>query len=123
MKGRIKTWISGLTVLVLVLVGVAAVVRNLPQKQKWLLIGRHSAERYGRALLTDDLKEQEKYQQHFIDYVVVTDPRTKTVLFSPHENHETAFIYAPSHTENEIDYQSGKATRIAARWYCLKRMN
>lgn len=120
MKGRIKTWISGLVVFVLVLVGIAAVGRHLPEKQKWLLIGRHSAERYGRALLSGDFKEQQKYQNDFIDYVVITDPRTKTVLFSPHENHETAFIYAPSHTENEIDSQSGKATRIAAGWYSLK---
>lgn len=120
MKGRIKARISGIVVFVLVLVGIAAVGRHLPEKQKWLLIGRHSAERYGRALLAGNSKEKERYQNDFIDYVVIADPHTKTVFFSPHENHEAAFIYAPSHTENEIDYQSGKATRIAAGWYSLK---
>lgn len=122
MKGRIKTWISSLVVFVLLVVGIAVVGRQLPEKEKWLLIDRHSAERYGSALLEGDLKKQEKYQNDFIDYVVATNSRTKTVLFSPHahENHETAFIHAPSHTENEIDYQSRKAIRIAAGWYSLK---
>jgi len=120
MKGRIKAWISGVVVFVLLVVGIAVVGRHLPEKQKWLLIGRHSAERYGSALLAADFEKQEKYKDDFIDYVVVIDSRTKTVLFSPHDNHETAFIYAPSHTENEIDYQSRKATRIAAGWYSLK---
>ena len=120
MKGRIKTWISSLVVFALVLVGIVAMGRHLPEKQKWLLIGRHTAERYGRALLAGDFKEQEKYQNDFIDYVVITDPSTKTVLFSPHEKHDTTFIYAPSHTENEIDYQTTKAIKIAAGWYSLK---
>ena len=77
MRGRIKNWISGLVVFVLLLVGIAAVGRHLPEKQKWLLIGRHSAERYGSALLAGDFKKQEKYKNDFIDYVVVTDPHTK----------------------------------------------
>jgi len=120
MKGRFKIWIAGFVVFVFLMAGIVVVGRHLPEKQKWLLIGRHSAERYGSALLAGDFKNQEKYQNDFIDYVVVTDPRTKTVIFSPHENHETAFIYAPSHTENQIDYQSRKATKIAAGWYSLK---
>lgn len=120
MKGRIKTWISALVVFVLLLAGIAIVGRHLPEKQKWLLIGRHSAELYGRALLEGNLKEQEKYQNDFIDYVVITDSRTKTVLFSTHQNHDMSFIYAPSHTENEIVYQTTKATKIAAGWYSLK---
>ena len=102
------------------LVGLIVVIRYLPEKQKWLLLAGHSAERYGNALLVGDLKKQEKYQDNFIDYVVVTDPRTKTVLFSPHENHECTFIYAPSHTEHDFEYQSRKATKIVTGWYFFK---
>jgi len=120
MNGRFKTWTGRIIAVAVLLVGLAVVIRYLPEKQKWLLLCRHSAERYGSALLAGDLKKQEKYKDDFIDYVVVTDPRTKTVLFSPHENHEDTFIYAPSHTEHDFEYQSHKATKIATGWYCLK---
>jgi hypothetical protein len=120
MKGRFKTWARRVITVVVFLIGLALVLRFLPEKQKWLLIGRHSAERYGSALLAGDIKGEEKFKDDFIDYVVVTDPRTKTVMFSSHESHDTAFIYAPSLTENEINYQSRKATRIAAGWYSFK---
>ncbi len=115
MKRRIQ--ISALVVFILV--GIAMVVRHLPEKEKWLLIERHSAELYSRALLAGDLKKQHEYQNHFIDYVVVTDQRHKMVLVSPHENHEAAFVFAPTRTESEIAYESRKATKIAAGWYSL----
>jgi hypothetical protein len=104
----------------LAVAGFATVIRFLPEKQKWLLVGRHYAKPYGDALLAGDWKKQERYKNDFIDYVVAVDPRTRTVLFASHDNQEIAFIYAPSHNEDELDYQAHKARKIAASWYYLK---
>ncbi|WP_136526558.1 hypothetical protein [Geomonas ferrireducens] len=114
-----KRTIQTSTLAVFILVGIAIVGRHLPEKEKWLLVERRSAEQYSRALLAGDSKKQQEYQNHFIDYVVVTDQRHKIVLFSPHENHEATFVFAPTHTESEVEYESRKAKKIAAGWYSL----
>jgi len=120
MKSKLRKLLGTIALIFAIVVAIAVIIRFLPEKEKWLLVQRYFAERYGNALLSGDFPKQEKFRGEFIDYVIITDPRAKTVLFSPHENHDIAFIYAPSHTEHDFGYQTRKAIKIANGWYCLE---
>jgi hypothetical protein len=55
----------------------------------------------------------------FIDVLIATNPKKRTVLFSPHDAHEIAVVYAPDSPSESLVYENISAKRIRKNWYAL----
>jgi len=108
-----------ISVLAIAIVVVSYIFSLTPNK-RWLLFTKSEAEIYGNALLSKDLIIKENLKLRFIDCLIVTDLKAKTVLFSPHDNHDVALIYAPTHEGKELIYESDKAVKITGKWFAVK---
>jgi len=105
--------------IIIIILLIGFYIFSLTPNEKWLLSMKSNAERYGDALLSNDATIQEEYKSKFTDYVVSGNRKEMTVLFSPHNNDEILLVYAPTHEDKELIYESVKAVKIANKWYAL----
>lgn len=93
---------------------------TLSPAEKWLLSWRSEAETYARMTLTGNTPMKGALYEDFIDVYVETNPKTRTVLFSPHDNQEIAVVFAPGCSTEQFRYSDElTARRIRGCWYSL----
>jgi hypothetical protein len=105
--------------IIIIILLIGFYIFSLTPNEKWLLYMKSNAERYGDALLSNDATIQEKYKNKFSDCIVASNKKEMTVLFSPQYNDKILVVYAPTHYDTELIYESVKAKKIAAKWYAL----
>lgn len=104
----------------LVVVALAVYVASLTPAERWLALQGSAVQSYADAILANDTASQHQYESDFLDYTVISDPKAKTVLFSPHDNgHDLVLIYAPGHPE-QFKYENMNAKRIRGNWYAVQ---
>ena len=104
----------------LVVVALAVYVASMTPAERWLALQGSAAQSYAEAILANDTASRHKYESDFLDCVVISDPKAKTVLFSPHDNgHDIVLIYAPGHP-GQFKYENMNAKRIRGNWYAVQ---
>jgi hypothetical protein len=68
---------------------------------------------------TEHAADKTSQSSCLLDVVTATNPKDRTALFSPHDNHEIAVIYAPGRSSQQLAYEKHVAHRIRANWYAL----
>ncbi len=114
---RSATAKSLLGLLLLALAG-GAYLYYLSPSERWLIFWGAKAQAYADVILERGAVSKEM-SSDFIDVLVVAKPSERTVLFSPHDAHEVAVIYAPSYTNEGLVYENTTAKRIGKNWYAL----
>ena len=95
-----------------------AYLYHLSPAERWLLFWEAEAQTYANAKLEKRAIPKEM-SDDFIDILTVTDPKKRTVLFSPHSNHEITVVYAPDSPSENLVYENMTANRIRKNWYAL----
>jgi len=108
---------SLLGLLLLTLAG-GAYLYHLSPSERWLIFWGAEAQSYAAAKLENSSVTKE-VSDNFIDVLTVTNPKEHTVLFSPHDNHEIAVVYAPDSSSESLVYENITAKRIRKNWYAL----
>ncbi len=90
----------------------------LSPSERWLIFWGVEAQAYADAMLEKGSVSKEM-SSDFIDVLVVAKPNERTVLFSPHDRHDVAVVYAPSYTNEGLVYENSTAKRIRRNWYAL----
>ena len=91
---------------------------SLSTEDRWVFVMGSKAEAYANAALAGDSYMQKKYADEFTDYVIITNPANKTVLFSAHDDgHNSVLVFAPSETSNIFSIEGMQARRIRGPWY------
>ncbi len=91
---------------------------HLSPPERWLLFWGAKAQAYANAMLENG-SVPKTMSDDFIDVLVTSDPKGQTVLFSPHDTHEVAVIYAPNRSADVLVYENTSAKRIRENWYAL----
>ena len=117
----VRRAVLNLTFTVTFLVAAAAVyLWSLSPSERWLLFWKSEAETYARMALAGQFPTEGPLYEDFIDTYTETNPKTKTVLFSPHDNHDIAVIFAPGNSSEQLKYNDQfTAHRIQRDWYAL----
>jgi hypothetical protein len=110
--------IKSLVGLLLLVLSGGTYLYHLSPPERWLLFRSSNAQAYADAMLEKGTAPEE-LSNHFIDVVIVSNSGERTVLFSPHDDHDVAVIYAPSHTSESLTYEKLTAKRIRKNWYAL----
>ena len=93
---------------------------TLSPSERWLLFWKAEAETYAHMALAGNVPKEGPLYEDFIDVYTETNPRMKTVLFSPHDNHDIAVIFAPGNMSDHLKYNDQlTARRIQRDWYAL----
>ena len=108
---------SLLGLLLLTLAG-SAYLYHLSPSERWLFYWGAEAQTYADAMLKNGSVPKE-VSDDFIDVLTVTRPKERTVLFSPHDDHEIAVVYAPDSPSESFVYENIIAKRIRKNWYAL----
>jgi hypothetical protein len=95
-----------------------AYLYHLSPSERWLIFWGTEAKTYADAMLEKGSVPKE-IKNDFIDVVTVTNPKKRTVLFSPHNAHEIAVVYAPDNLAESLEYENITAKRIKKNWYAL----
>lgn len=103
--------------LLLALVG-AAYFSHLSPSERWLLVWGAKAQAYADTMLERDSVSKDM-SNDFIDVLIASNPKERTVLFSPHDTHEVAVVYAPNRSSDVLAYENTTAKRIRENWYAL----
>lgn len=91
---------------------------SLSTEERWVFVMGSKAEAYANAALAGDSCTQKKYEDEFTDYVIITNPANKTVLFSNHDDGDNSvLVFAPSATTNVFSIEGMQARRIRGPWY------
>jgi hypothetical protein len=111
----------GFVLTVTFFVAVSAVyLLTLSPSETWLLFWKSEAETYARMALAGSVPKEGPLYEDFIDVYSEANPNTKTVLFSPHDNHEIAVIFAPGRLTEDLKYNDKlTARRIQRDWYAF----
>jgi hypothetical protein len=117
MSVRSATVKSLLGLLLLALAG-SAYLYYLSPSERWLLFWGAKAQAYADVMLEKGAVSKEM-SSNFIDVLVVAKPNERTVLFSPHDTHDVAIVYAPSYESEGLVYENATAKRIRKNWYAL----
>lgn len=91
---------------------------NLSPSERWLFFWKAEAQTYAEVMLESGSVSKE-ISDDFIDVLTITNPKEHTVLFSPHDNHEIAVVYAPNNPSDSLRYGNTTAKRILKNWYAL----
>lgn len=91
---------------------------QLSPSERWLLFWKTEAQTYADAMLAKG-SVSKKVSDDFIDVLTVTNSKKRTVLFSPHDKHEVAVVYAPDNFSDNLVYDNVTAKRIRKNWYAL----
>jgi len=90
----------------------------LSPSERWLIFWGDEAQTYAAAMLEKG-SVQKEMSDDFIDVLTITNPKEHTVLFSPHDNHDIALVYAPNSPSESLVYGHTTAKRIRKNWYAL----
>lgn len=96
-----------------------AYLYHLSPSERWLVFWGAEAQTYAAAKLENSYITKE-LSDNFIDVLTVTNPKERTVLFSPHDNHEVAVVYSPDSSSESLVYENTTAKRIRKNWYVLQ---
>jgi hypothetical protein len=108
---------SLLGLLLLALAG-GAYLYLLSPSERWLFFWGEEAQTYAAAKLENSSIPKEM-SDDFIEVLTITNPKERTVLFSPHDNHDIALVYAPDNPSESLVYEHTTAKRIRKNWYAL----
>jgi hypothetical protein len=97
----------------------AAYLWSLSSSERWLLLCASDAEAYAEGALAGRTTDKWPPADCLADVVTATNSSDRTTLFSPHDNHEIAVIYAPGRSSEQLVYEQHVARRIRANWYAL----
>ena len=98
---------------------LAAYLWLLSPAERWLLLCASDAEAYAEKEFAGNSTDKTSPSSCLLDVVAATSPKDRTALFSPHDNHEIAVIYAPGRSSEQLAYEQHIAHRIRANWYAL----
>lgn len=111
------------SVIVLGLIGIgsllAAYIWFLSPSERWLVLCAPDAEAYAERAFTGQTTDNTSLSSCMLDVVSSINPKERTALFSPQDNHEIAVIYAPGHSSKQLTYEQHVAQRIRTNWYAL----
>ncbi len=110
--------IKSLLGLLLLALASGAYLYLLSPSERWLLFWGDEAQTYAAVELENGSISKEM-SDDFIDVLIITNPKERTVLFSPHDNHDIALIYAPDSPSESLVYEHTTAKRIRKNWYAL----
>jgi hypothetical protein len=97
---------------------ILAYALNLSSSERWLFVNKTNGEALARDALSNPTRIGNwKEQDEFIDHVIHVDPKTQTVLFSPHDNHSVVLIYAPNEVKNSVLAEGIQLQRISGNWF------
>ncbi len=114
---RVSVRIAGATLLTLSLTAAYWLLLLSPQ-ERWLLQYQGSAESFAQLQLASATSGTlASTPDHFVDYVIITDPNVGRVVFASHDSQSLVLAYAPRETSHAFQQDGQYFVRLKESWF------